>query len=579
MPGSPEEAGDMAEAYLQEEIRHGIRVGRREDDGSILFGRAVELVDGSLGVRFDGSMSDTVVESGDMKAYRLTWLLSDAALEVEPDASMKLRRSLQRDNVVIYDTTHATSRFGLKLGCFVIVGSDMRTKIIAISLVTCEDKESFEWVFSAFLKAFHFAPSVIFTDGDAAMKAAIISVFPESKHLLCIFHLSLNLSKHFRGLLGARYREFSRRFWIICLETEVSSRESFDAEWDSFTSMAEAVRSETNEKKLDQALLWLKAFGERREQWAARWTWAICTYGVRSTQRSEATHSAIKQFLRASGLITELLAQLTEYSLQTQQEQRTAEHRKQLRVPAVHGVPKIIADMVTSLTPAAFDVLKEQSMLAGIYYIRDIAGMPNAWRVYFAPDSGGDDGSSLLSTEEGDNQFASSVEEGRTHKLNGHVTTLHHCSCQFPSMRGIPCRHIIKVHIHVQCTRLHFVFAPLWRNVSESDLHARARSMSLMPFAGRKTSDRSRVMETLEDHRGRLQPIYRHIVDAIRTPETCAFVETKLRQLMCDVRVRDCSTAEGDGTVVHSVSSSAMTLANPNARQTRRVKRIKNAGM
>jgi len=100
-----------------------------------------------------------------------------------------------------------------------------------------------------------------------------------------------------------------------------------------------------------------------------------------------------------------------------------------------------------------------------------------------------------------------------------------------------------------------------------------------MPLAGRKPSDKSCVMETLEDHRGRLQPIYRHIVDAIRTPETCVFVETKLRQLMCDVRARDCSTTEVDRNGAHSMSSSAKPLANPHVRATKRVKRINNAGM
>ena len=583
MPGSSKEVGDMAETYLHEEIRHGFRIGRRENDGSISFGTTVELIDGTLGARFDGSVIDVVVAPGDMKAYRFNWLLSDAALEVEPGASMKLRRSLRRDNVVIYDTTHATSRFGLKLGCFVMVGSDMCTKIIAISLLTCEDKESFEWVFRSFIKAFQFPTTVIFTDGDAAMKAAILSVFPDSKHLLCIFHLSLNLSKHFRGLLGARYRDFSRRFWIICLETEMSSRESFDSEWASFTSMAESVRSEVNDKKLDQALQWLKAFGERKEQWAARWTWAICTYGVRSTQRSEATHSAIKQFLRASGLITELLLQLTEYCVQTQQQQKTAELRKQLRAPVVQGVPKIIADMVTLLTPAAFDVLKEQSMLAGMYYICEVPDMPETWRVYFNADGGAaEEADSILSIQEGDIQFASSVEEGRSHRQQGHISTLLNCSCQFPTMRGIPCRHIIKVHMHVQSTRLQFAVAPLWRALPESELHARSRSLSLMPMASLERSDKSCVIESMEERRGRLQPIYRQIVDAIRTRETCDFVETRLRLLMLDVREREFekNVIRGNKTDPTSLSSSSqMTLANQTPRGSKKAKRYENEGM
>jgi hypothetical protein len=588
MPGSVSEVGALAEEHLSEvKLCPGMRVARREDDGSFCFGTIIQLSGDNLGVSFQGRVA-IPMDTGELKACRLTWLLSDLALDEERDISMKLRFALRRDNVVIYDTTHATSRFGLKLGCFVTVGSDMHTKIIAMSLVSCEDKESFEWVFRAFLKAFVFSPSVIFTDGDQAMKAAIASVFPDSAHLLCVYHLSLNLSKHFRGLLGGRFKEFSNRFWKICLETDSSTRGSFDKEWASFTSLAESVRCEGNAQKLDQALKWLKTLGERKEQWVGRWTWAICTYGVRSTQRSEALHAAIKQFLRASGLLTNLLTQLTEYSMQTQQEQRTIEFRRQQRKASSLGVPQIVAELENILTPAAFEVVKEQALLAGVYYIREDAVLENTWRVYFKPEREGEDDMSSTPTTTEDIAFATEVEEGRDHRSQGHLVTLIACSCQFPTMRGLPCRHIIKAHMHSQCARLFFKCAPLWKKTSDSELREKIRSMSLMRMATREKRTTSLIIENIEERRSRLMPIYRQLMDTIRSNDTCDFVEGKLKLLISDVRALNIASSSGSsrngGVDAIGLSNRVYNdgapplILNADIRADKRRKRIPNSG-
>jgi len=104
---------------------------------------------------------------------RQNWLLSDEGQTIDFADSLALRKEMRRTNVVIFDTTHGTNRYGLKLGLFVTVGSDLRTKIIALSLVSSEDIPSFQWVFQKFIRHFKLPPTVVFTDSDAAMKAAI----------------------------------------------------------------------------------------------------------------------------------------------------------------------------------------------------------------------------------------------------------------------------------------------------------------------------------------------------------------------------------------------------------------------
>ena len=56
-------------------------------------------------------------------------------------------------------------------------------------------------------------PKVIFTDSDPSLISAIKEIHMDSKHLLCIFHIDLNLRKKLKGKLGGRFEEFRCKFY------------------------------------------------------------------------------------------------------------------------------------------------------------------------------------------------------------------------------------------------------------------------------------------------------------------------------------------------------------------------------
>jgi hypothetical protein len=108
---------------------------------------------------------------------------------------------LSGGGVVLYDTTWGTNRYGMKLGCFTTVGRNGETIILAASLLMHETDDSFVWAFEQFRKAFRIPPSVFVTDGDPKMASAVSKIFPDStKHMLCIYHLSLNFTEHIKPL-------------------------------------------------------------------------------------------------------------------------------------------------------------------------------------------------------------------------------------------------------------------------------------------------------------------------------------------------------------------------------------------
>ena len=74
--------------------------------------------------------------------------------------------------VVLFDTKRGTNCYGLYLGCFVTVDGNGKTRVLAGSIVTRQDHDSFKWVFNEFLKVFGEAV-VIYTDSDSALASSI----------------------------------------------------------------------------------------------------------------------------------------------------------------------------------------------------------------------------------------------------------------------------------------------------------------------------------------------------------------------------------------------------------------------
>ena len=56
-------------------------------------------------------------------------------------------------------------------------------------------------------------PKVIFTDFDLSLINAIKEIHPDTNHLLCIFHIDLNLHKKLKGKLESRFEEFCHKFY------------------------------------------------------------------------------------------------------------------------------------------------------------------------------------------------------------------------------------------------------------------------------------------------------------------------------------------------------------------------------
>ncbi|KAL5547409.1 hypothetical protein UlMin_002640 [Ulmus minor] len=135
-------------------------------------------------------------------------------------------------DVLAFDTTYRSNAFNKPLVMFIGVNNHFRT---------CKIK-SYKWVLETFLDCMHRRqPTVVVTDGDAAMKATIILCFPDSTHRICGWHMSTNatlnikspdFTKAFRKLL---YNHYNVPQWYERWDALLDKFELHDNAWAATT--------------------------------------------------------------------------------------------------------------------------------------------------------------------------------------------------------------------------------------------------------------------------------------------------------------------------------------------------------
>ncbi|XP_041009341.1 protein FAR-RED IMPAIRED RESPONSE 1-like [Juglans microcarpa x Juglans regia] len=90
-------------------------------------------------------------------------------------------------DVVTFDITYLTNRYGMPFVLFVGVNHNGQSILLGAVLISSEDTETFTWLFQTWLQCMDgIALKAIIIDQDRAMKNAIATVFPETRHRLCM---------------------------------------------------------------------------------------------------------------------------------------------------------------------------------------------------------------------------------------------------------------------------------------------------------------------------------------------------------------------------------------------------------
>src|SRR5437763_11476263 len=98
---------------------------------------------------------------------------------------------IQFSNCVINDITHKTNYYEMALSLFVSFNSNMQNVLLAQALLIDESKDSYFWLFKQILEATGIHPTVILTDSDPAVDAAVREVFINTYLIHYAFYIKL----------------------------------------------------------------------------------------------------------------------------------------------------------------------------------------------------------------------------------------------------------------------------------------------------------------------------------------------------------------------------------------------------
>ncbi|KAL6659843.1 hypothetical protein ACP70R_002672 [Stipagrostis hirtigluma subsp. patula] len=92
---------------------------------------------------------------------------------------------------ISFDTTYNTNKYNMKFAPMVGITGHGDNCLFACAFLADETIPTFQWLFKTFLKCMgNKHPKSIITDQDAAMRAAIRTIFPNTNHRNCFFHIA-----------------------------------------------------------------------------------------------------------------------------------------------------------------------------------------------------------------------------------------------------------------------------------------------------------------------------------------------------------------------------------------------------
>ncbi|KAJ4787752.1 FAR1-related sequence 1 [Rhynchospora pubera] len=178
-------------------------------------------------------------------------------------------RGYQEKNLYNFSTVHERSRF---------LEDDADS---IISIVSCENDETYRWLLEAFLEAmYQVRPESVITDGDLAMGKAIKSILKGTTHRICSWHMERNAKKYIHG--KSAIEKFHKLVYTC-------TSDKFETKWKDFKKEV---------SKRSPSRQWLQMIYRLKESWAAAFVKKKMFLGMPSTQRSESLNARLHNYIK-----------------------------------------------------------------------------------------------------------------------------------------------------------------------------------------------------------------------------------------------------------------------------------------
>ncbi|XP_019167884.1 PREDICTED: protein FAR1-RELATED SEQUENCE 5-like [Ipomoea nil] len=182
--------------------------------------------------------------------------------------------------VVSFDATYGTSRYGMVLVPFTGVDNHKRGVTFAMGFISREDVDSYVWLLQQFKSAMGCVHSCTITDHDPSMQIAVPQVFDTTRHRFCMWHIMSKVGEKVGNVLS-KDEEFRRALNDV-VWCETLSVEEFERGW-----------QDVMEKYSLGDHRWFRLMYDLRSFWIPAFFNDLFMGGLlRMTSRSEAANSA-----------------------------------------------------------------------------------------------------------------------------------------------------------------------------------------------------------------------------------------------------------------------------------------------
>ncbi|XP_042977272.1 protein FAR1-RELATED SEQUENCE 5-like [Carya illinoinensis] len=319
-------------------------------------------------------------------------------------------------DVVTFDTTYLTNRYGMPFAPFVGVNHHGQSILLGAGLISNEDTETFTWLFQTWLQCMDgVAPKAIITDQDRAMKNAIAIVFPETRHRFCLWHI-LKKAPEKLGAYAA-YKSGLKTELMKCVYDTQTIKE-FEKCWAVFINTYDLHEN-----------VWLKSLYLERAHWVPVFLKEHFWAGMSTTQRSESMNAFFDGYVHSKTNLKEFVDQFDNALKRKIENENQAEFLSfSGTIPCVSRSP-IEKKFQLLYTNAKFKEVQQQ-VIGVLDLDPTLQTMDGVMKTYLVED------------EVRIQEFTKQV----TYFVDFNVDDCNaKCSCGLFQMRGILCRHILSI--------------------------------------------------------------------------------------------------------------------------------------
>ncbi|WVZ03871.1 hypothetical protein V8G54_024677 [Vigna mungo] len=251
----------------------------KENDASDVLKLCKDLKDNDDAFQYDFTLDES------NKLEHIIWVSGDSIRAYEAFG-----------DVVVFDTTYRINRYDMPLGLRVGVNNHGSSIFFGCVLLRDEKIPSFTWALKSFVRFVKGkCPQTILTYQDHALKEAVSTELPNTKHAFCIWHIATKLPTWFSFLLGTKYDDFKTEFYrLYNLECE----SDFEHQWDLMVGRFDLSNN-----------TYIEALYFHRQFWALAYLKEFFFAGMTTTGRSESINSYIKKFLDANTSLVDFVNQ------------------------------------------------------------------------------------------------------------------------------------------------------------------------------------------------------------------------------------------------------------------------------